>query len=155
MIFRTGAVMIALLLVSTCVSMERGGQCGPWKKQVIVTTNSPTPVGPYSQAIKIGQLVFLSGQTGVDPQTRKLAAGGVEAQAEQALKNLGAVLQAAGISYENVVRGTVYLQDLDDYGRVNAVYGRFFPVDPPARVCVQVARIPGDADVEISLIAAL
>jgi 2-iminobutanoate/2-iminopropanoate deaminase len=154
MIYRIPILLAALLVVSVCSVQRHGADEAHGKKEVILTTNSPTPGGPYSQAISAGNLVFLSGQTGVDPASRKLVEGGVEAQAEQVLTNLGAVLKAAGLDYADVVRGTVYLKDMNDYGRVNAVYGRFFPTDPPARVCVEVARIPGDAAVEISLIAA-
>jgi 2-iminobutanoate/2-iminopropanoate deaminase len=119
----------------------------------IATGGAPAALGPYSQGIDTGQLVFCSGQTGVDPQTGKLVAGGVAAEAERALKNMGAVLDAAGLSYGDVVKTTLFLVDIGDFAAVNAVYARFFPDPPPARSTFAVAALPIGARVEIEAIA--
>lgn len=124
-------------------------------KKVIQTEKAPKAIGPYSQAVSVpaGSLVFLSGQIPIDPATGELVAGDAAAQSEQVMKNLNAVLAAAGLSFEQVVRCTIFLTDLADFGRVNEVYGRCFPVAPPARVTVQVAALPRGARVEIDAIA--
>ena len=118
------------------------------------STAAPAPVGPYSQAVVAGDLVFCSGQIPLDPATGKLVEGDVEAQAERVLGNLAAVLAAAGSSLARVVKATVFLADLGDFARVNAVYDRFFPRFPkPARSTVQVAKLPAGAKIEIEVIA--
>jgi 2-iminobutanoate/2-iminopropanoate deaminase len=119
----------------------------------IESPNAPKPIGPYSQAVKSNGMCFLSGQVGLDPKTAELVPGGVAEQAEQVMKNLGAVLEAAGLSFGNVVRCTIYLMDMADFGKVNEVYGRYFPKNPPARATVQVAGLPKGARVEIDAIA--
>lgn len=127
-------------------------------KYVISTPNAPGAIGPYSQGIRwggpAGGLVFCSGQIPIDPKTGEFVPGGVEAQAEQAIKNLGAVLEAEGCSYGDVVKTTVFLADINDFAAVNAVYARFFTGDCPARSAVQVAALPKGALVEIEAIAA-
>ena len=122
-------------------------------KQLIHSDSAPAAVGPYSQAVKVGNLVFTAGQVALDPQTGKMVEGDVTAQAEQVLKNLTAVLQAAGSSLDQVVKATVFLADMNDYAAVNAVYGRYLGTEPPARSAVQVAGLPLGARVEIELIA--
>jgi 2-iminobutanoate/2-iminopropanoate deaminase len=120
------------------------------------TEAAPAPVGPYSQAVVLGQLVFVSGQIPVEPRTSRLVEGDVEAQTERVLANLRAVLEAAGTSLDRVVRTTLYLTDLDAFPRVNEVYARYFRSTPrPARVTVQAARLPLGAAVEIDAIATL
>ena len=121
-------------------------------KAIIHTPSAPAAIGPYSQAVRCGRLLFASGQLGLNPATGTLAQG-VEAQAEQALRNLGAILQAAGLGYADIVKTTVFLSDLGDFAAVNAVYQRFFTDDPPARSCVQVAALPKGGLVEIECIA--
>src|SRR5581483_8640049 len=106
-----------------------------------------------SQAVKSNGMCFLSGQVGLDPKTGELVPGGVAEQAEQVMKNLNAVLEAAGLGFGNVVRCTIYLMDMADFGKVNEVYGRYFPKNPPARATVQVAGLPKGARVEIDAIA--
>ena len=123
-------------------------------KNVISTAKAPGAIGPYSQAIEANGLVFCSGQIPLDPMTGVFAPGGVEAQAEQALKNLGAVLEAAGCAYADVVKTTVFLTDMNDFAAVNAVYAKFFEGDCPARSAVQVSALPKGALVEIEAIAA-
>ena len=114
-----------------------------------------TPVGPYSPGIDCGDLVFLAGQIGKDPATGRLVAGGVEAETRQAMDNLGAVLQEAGLGYEDVVKASVFLTDVDDFAAMNRIYASYFSADgaPPARTTVQVAAIPTGALIEIDFIA--
>lgn len=123
--------------------------------RAIRTDAAPAPVGPYSQAVQVGDLVFCSGQIPLDPATGELETGGVEAQAKLALENLKAVVEAAGGSMHQVVRTTIFLKDMGDFARVNEVYGTFFAEPFPARACVEVARLPKDVDVEIDAIVAL
>jgi len=127
----------------------------PPTREVIATENAPAAVGPYSQGIRAGHLIFTAGQLGMDPTTGKLVEGGVEAQARQALTNLQAVLEAAGTSLDRAVKVTVFLQDIEDFKAVNGVYAQFFTQDPPARSAVQVAALPLGGLVEIEAIALL
>ena len=122
-------------------------------KDEISTKEAPAAIGPYSQAVRAGQLVFLSGQVALDPATGQLVAGDVVAQTEQVMKNLGAVLAAARCGFEDVVRTTIYLVDMADFARVNEAYGRFFQPPYPARATVQVSALPRGARVEIDAIA--
>ena len=124
------------------------------EREVIATDNAPAAIGPYSQAIRYGDMLFLAGQIGIDPSTGKLVEGGVGAETARALDNLGAVLDAAGFSFANVVQAQVFLADLNDYSAMNSVYAEYFTDGPPARAAVQVARVPRDARVEIMLTAA-
>ncbi|MFN0278361.1 MAG: RidA family protein [Pyrinomonadaceae bacterium] len=122
-------------------------------KETITTENAPGAIGPYSQAIKAGGMVFCSGQIPIDPQTSEFVSHLVSEQTEQVLKNLGEVLKAAGTSLENVVKTTVFLADMNDFAEMNEVYGRYFSDNKPARATVQAARLPRDAKVEIDCIA--
>lgn len=122
-------------------------------KQVIETKNAPQAIGPYSQAIKAAGLVFASGQIPIDPSTGEFVAGGVADQTEQVLKNLSAVLEAAGTDLNSVIKTTVFLADMKDFVAMNEVYGRFFAVEPPARATVEASGLPRDALVEIEAIA--
>ncbi len=122
-------------------------------KHVIKTDDAPGALGPYSQAILAGEFVFCSGQVGIDPSRGEIVSGKVEKQARQVMHNLIAVLAAADMSLANVVKTTIYLSSMDDFQAVNAVYGEFFPADPPARATVEVSRLPVDALVEIDAIA--
>lgn len=123
--------------------------------QVIHTDQAPKAIGPYSQAIRVGEFVFCAGQAALDPATGNLLAGGIEAETRQVLQNLSAVLQAAGTSLSHAVKTTVFLLDMNDFAKMNAVYAEFFPSNPPARSTVQVARLPKDARVEIEVIATM
>lgn len=129
-----------------------GCASGP-TKEAVSTKEAPDAIGPYSQGVKVGNLLFLAGQAAIDPKTNQMISGSIEEQTKQVLENLNAVLKASGMSMENVVNTTVYLKDLNDFGKMNAVYGTYFKDKPPARATVQVARIPRDALVEISAIA--
>jgi 2-iminobutanoate/2-iminopropanoate deaminase len=124
-------------------------------REVISTTNAPAAVGPYSQAIKTGDLVFTAGQLGIDPATGKFVDGDVTDQARQALKNMKAILEEAGTSMEKVIKVTVFLQDMNDFKAVNEVYGGFFTANPPARSAVEVAALPLGGLVEMEAIATL
>jgi len=122
-------------------------------KTAIRSPGAPGAIGPYSQAIALNGLVFLSGQIGIDPDTGKVVGGGTGAEAERALQNLQAVLEAASLSFDDVVRTTIYLADLSDFLAVNEIYGRFFTAPFPARSTVGVAALPLGARVEIDAIA--
>ena len=123
------------------------------KKQVITTDQAPKAIGPYNVANTIGQLVFCSGQLGVDPATQDFAPGGIEAETRQALTNLKNVLEAAGSSLANVLKTTVFLRDMNDFSKMNAIYGEFFKENFPARSTIQVAALPKGGAVEIEAIA--
>jgi 2-iminobutanoate/2-iminopropanoate deaminase len=123
------------------------------ERQVVSTKNAPAAIGPYSQAIKAGGMVFCSGQVALDPATNSLVDGGVAQQTKQVLDNLGAVLEAAGAGFDSVVKTTIFLADLEDFAVVNGIYGERFGDAPPARATVQVSRLPLDVRVEIDAIA--
>ena len=121
----------------------------------VTTPDAPGAIGPYSQAIRAGDFVFLSGQIPLDPGTGQLVAGGIAEQTHQVLKNLGAVLSAAGTSYAGVVKTTVYLADMGEFTAMNEIYGTYFSAPAPARATVQAARLPRDVRVEIDAVAYL
>ncbi len=123
------------------------------EKSVISTNNAPAAIGPYSQAIKVGNLVFISGQIPIIPATGEILRGDIKLQTRQALENLKNILEAAGSSLDNVVKTTVFMKDLNDYTAINDVYKEFFTDKPPARAAVQAARLPRDVGVEIEAIA--
>ena len=125
------------------------------QKEIVATENAPGAIGPYSQAVKAGEFVFVSGQIPIDPKTGNFISEDVAEQTEQVFKNLSAVLEAAGSSLKNVVKTTVFLADMNDFARMNEVYARYFTENYPARATVQAARLPKDARVEIEAIALL
>ncbi len=122
-------------------------------KEIIQTAHAPDAIGPYSQAIRANGLVFASGQIPTDPQTGQFVPGGIQEQTEQALKNLAAVLEAAGSGLDRIVKTTVFLADMNEFSAMNEIYGKFFRKNPPARATVEAARLPRDARVEIEAIA--
>ena len=122
-------------------------------KQVISTSDAPQNDVPYSQGILTGDFLFVSGQGPADPETGEHAEGGVQVQAEQTLENLQSIVESAGGSLDNIVKATVYLDDMDDYDAVNEVYGEYFDSEPPARVCIEAGRLPGGINVEIEAFA--
>jgi 2-iminobutanoate/2-iminopropanoate deaminase len=122
-------------------------------RKLVSTNHAPKPIGPYSQGVISGGLLFASGQIPLDPKTSELVTGDIEAQTEQVMKNLLAVLKEAKMGPQNVVKTTVFLLDLADFPRMNEVYGRYFGKQPPARSTVQVAALPRGARVEIDLVA--
>jgi len=125
------------------------------KKEIVAAEKAPRAIGPYSAAVKAGNLIFTAGQLGIDPESGEFVPGGIEAETRQALLNLQAVLEAAGSSLKSVVKTTVFLQDMNDFGVMNVIYGEFFTEDYPARSAVQAARLPKDGAVEIEAIALL
>ena len=122
-------------------------------KTIIQTEEAPKALGPYSQGVCMNAIQFISGQLPVDPKTGKIVEGGIKAQTEQSLKNLGAVLKATQLDYPNVLKTTVLLADINDFGEMNEVYAKFFTENPPARVCFQVAALPMGALVEIEAVS--
>ena len=123
------------------------------KHQVIHTDNAPAAIGPYSQAVKAGNLLFVSGQVPFVPETMEIVEGDVKAQTAQSLKNLQAILKEAGADFSDVVKTTVFIKDMNEFAQINEVYGEFFGENKPARACVEVARLPKDVKVEIEVIA--
>jgi 2-iminobutanoate/2-iminopropanoate deaminase len=123
-------------------------------REIIVSDRAPKAIGPYSVANRLGELVFTAGQLGLDPATMQIVAGGIEAETRQALTNIKNVLEAAGSSLDRVLKTTVYLRDMAEFAQMNAVYGEFFPKDPPARTTIQAGALPKAGAVEIEVIAA-
>ena len=124
-------------------------------RQAVTTSSAPKAIGPYSQAIRAGSLLFVSGQVPIDPETGNLVEGDIAAQTRRVFDNIGAILKAAHGTFDQVVRTTVYLADMNDFAAMNEVYGTYFSSPAPARATVQVARLPKDARVEIDVIASL
>jgi 2-iminobutanoate/2-iminopropanoate deaminase len=122
-------------------------------REVISTKDAPQAIGPYSQAVRANGFVFVSGQVAIDPATQQVIGGDIAAQTGRVLENLSGILQAAGTGLEKVVRSTVFLKNMSDFGAMNEVYGKFFSATPPARSTVEVARLPKDVLVEIDVIA--
>ncbi|WP_372996553.1 RidA family protein [Lutispora sp.] len=122
-------------------------------KEVISTTKAPGAIGPYSQGIKFGNLLFVSGQTPLNPETGKIAEGDVQSQARQCLENIKAILEAAGTNLDNVLKTTVFIKDMNSFSKINEIYAQYFTKNQPARSCVEVARLPMDVLVEIEVIA--
>nr|WP_315232761.1 RidA family protein [uncultured Flavobacterium sp.] len=125
-------------------------------KKIIFTENAPAPIGPYNQAVLKGNTLYTSGQIAINPATGKLTTKTIEAETEQVMQNMKAVLEAAGMSFENVVKTTIFIMDMNDFGKINTVYGSYFnEKTAPARETVQVACLPKNVNVEISMIAIL
>ena len=123
------------------------------EKQTFNTTRGPAAKGPYSTCVAAGELIFVSGQIPIDPATGELVGGGIEAETHRVLDNLKIVLEEFGSSLDRVVKATIFLRDMDEFGLVNEVYAGYFPADPPARACVQVARLPLDVGIELEAVA--
>lgn len=124
-------------------------------KKIITSNKAPAAIGPYSVGVSTGSLVFTAGQLGVDPASGNLVEGGIEAQTRQALENLKTILEAGGTSLENVVKTTVFLKDINEFTKMNGVYGEYFTQNPPARSAIQVAALPKGGAVEIEAVAVL
>lgn len=122
-------------------------------KTIINAKGAPQPVGPYSQAVRTGNLLFISGQIPIEPESGRLVDGGVGRQARRVMENVGAILRSEGLSFDNLVKATIYLRDLGDFDAVNGVYGEYFGSKPPARACVEVSGLPKGASVEIEVVA--
>ena len=123
------------------------------EREIVESAKAPAAIGPYSQAVRVGNTLYCSGQIAIDPATGELVKGSIEAETRQVLENLSAVIQEAGFALSDVVKTTVYMTDMEDYGKINAVYGEYFGASPPARAAVQVANLPKSVRVEISCIA--
>ncbi len=144
--------LFALLhIIAGCTLLQP--PAAPIQREPITSPDAPAAIGPYSQAIKIGNQMYCSGQIGINPATGDLVVGDIKEETRQVLKNLGAVLRAGSMDYKDVVKATVFLADINDYKLVNEVYSEFFTDVKPAREAVQVARLPRDARVEISCMA--
>ena len=122
-------------------------------KNVVFSPSAPAPIGPYSQAIQAGNMLFISGQIAIQQSSGKMITSNIEDEAHQVMKNLHEVLKAASFDFTHVAKTTIFLKDMDNFPKVNAVYGSYFPSDPPARETVEVSRLPKDVNVEISCIA--
>ena len=142
-------LLISTSLVLSCTQIEKS----PDNKTVIQTDKAPASIGVYSQAIRSGNTLYLSGQIGLIPETRELAGDDLESQTHQTLRNIQSVLEAAGYTMSNVVKAQVFLDDMNDYSAFNEIYMTYFTSDPPARAVVEVSRIPLDAKVEIMVTA--
>jgi 2-iminobutanoate/2-iminopropanoate deaminase len=124
-------------------------------KNIITTNHAPAAIGPYSQAVKAGNLLFVSGQIPLDPETGNIIIGGIESETHRVMKNIEAILEAAGCNFSRVVKSTLYIKNMDDFAKINAVYASYFSGNYPARETVEVSRLPRNADIEISVIAGL
>jgi 2-iminobutanoate/2-iminopropanoate deaminase len=122
-------------------------------KSVIYSNNAPEPIGPYSQAIQSGNMVFISGQIAIDPATGNIDKTDIQKETTVVMRNIGEILKAAGLTFGEVVKTTIFLKDMNNFPKVNEVYGEYFKVQPPARETVEVSRLPKDVNVEISCIA--
>lgn len=147
-------LLITVCLIAGCAQPQAKQVApAPAERKVIASEGAPPAIGPYSQAIQVGNMLFLAGQVGLDPETRTLVEGGIEAETRRAMDNLKAILEEAGFSMGDVVQAQVFLADLNDYATMNEVYGAYFATMPPGRAAVQVARLPLDARVEIMMTA--
>jgi 2-iminobutanoate/2-iminopropanoate deaminase len=122
-------------------------------KTIIETTNAPAPIGPYSQAVLSGNTLYTSGQIAINPETGDLVMDSIEEETQQVMKNMKAVLAEAGMTFDHVIKSSIFISDMDNFSRINAVYDQYFTADFPARETVEVARLPKDVNVEISMIA--
>ncbi len=122
-------------------------------KKIIYTENAPEPIGPYSQAVQTGQTLYVSGQIAINPGTGKLVEDSIEIETQQVMANMGAILQAAGANFSNVVKCSIFVSDMNDFAAINGVYGSYFKENPPARETVEVSTLPKNVNVEISCIA--
>jgi 2-iminobutanoate/2-iminopropanoate deaminase len=147
--------MKKLLLLLIPISFSQIAFAQTADKKIIETKNAPAPIGPYSQAVQTGNLLFLSGQIAKDPATGTMKNANIAEEATQVMNNIKAVLEAAGLSFDNVVKTTIYLTDINDYKQVNEIYSSYFKSNYPARETVQVAALPASAKVEISVTATI
>jgi 2-iminobutanoate/2-iminopropanoate deaminase len=142
---------LAMILLLSMVLLLAGQISYAADRIVVSTDKAPKAIGPYSQAIRYGDMLFVSGMIPIDPKTNELSKGDIEVQATLVLDNIKAVVEAAGFSMKNVLKAEVFMKDLKDFGKYNAIYVKYFPQDPPARVTVQAAALPRDVLIEISV----
>ncbi|OGL39007.1 MAG: hypothetical protein A2042_07695 [Candidatus Schekmanbacteria bacterium GWA2_38_11] len=124
-----------------------------YKKEVIATDKAPKAIGPYSQAVKVGSWLFVSGQIPVDPATGEIVTGGIEKQTERVMENINNILIFSGMGLQDVIKTTIYLQNINEFAKFNETYAKFFPLEPPARATVEVSRLPKSVGIEIETIA--
>jgi 2-iminobutanoate/2-iminopropanoate deaminase len=141
-------ILLSVVLIAGCTRQHQ-----TFRKESIKSQHAPAAIGPYSQAIKLGNTLYCSGQIAIHPETGELVTADIAAETKQVLENLGAVLRAAGMEYSDVVQATVYMTDMENYGQINEIYAQYFKDMPPARAAVQVARLPKNVHVEIACIA--
>jgi 2-iminobutanoate/2-iminopropanoate deaminase len=151
--FLTSILTTILLVSCTAPVTEETQETVAPTKEVIVTELAPAAIGPYSQAIKVDDTVWLAGQIALDPETGEMVTGSIEIETRQVMANIEAVLKASGLGFNNIVQAQVYLTDLNDYQAFNTLYAEYFSITPPARAVVQAARLPRDAKVEIMVTA--
>ena len=149
MVKKSYLLLMAIILISGCNSSPEAIST----KEIISSPNAPKAIGPYSQAVKVGNTLYCSGQIAINPVNGELVNDSIEAETRQVLENLGSVLKEADMDFSDVVRATVYMSDMENYKRINAVYAKYFTEKPPARAAVQVANLPKYVNVEISCIA--
>ncbi len=140
-------------MLATAAMLALGGTAIAQERRIIATPNAPAAIGPYSQAVLVGNTLYLAGQIAIDPASNQVRAGTIEEETRLVLDNLKAVVEAAGFTMAQIVSTSVFLKDLNEFPRMNAVYATYFPANPPARATVEVARLPRDVKVEISAIA--
>ncbi len=152
-------IFISVMLLSSCSENRHAyisnqqNQNSPMKKIIIQTDKAPAPIGPYSQAVMVDNILFVSGQVAIDPVTGNLNTKDITIETTQVMQNIKAILSEAGMSFENIVKTTIFLKNMDDFAKVNEIYGSNFAGDFPARETVQVSKLPKDANVEISVTA--
>jgi 2-iminobutanoate/2-iminopropanoate deaminase len=154
----TMAIFILLLVFNKSLTLAQNNKppkstTMTTEKNIILTDKAPAPIGPYSQAVQVGNMLFVSGQIAINPANNQLVLDDIKTETTMVMKNLENILKKAGMSFENVVKSTIFLKNMDDFATVNEVYGSHFPNNPPARETVQVAKLPKDVNVEISVIA--
>ncbi|MDW8445189.1 MAG: RidA family protein [Acetobacteraceae bacterium] len=141
------------MLLASALAAALAAPSAAQERRIISTPNAPAAIGPYSQAVQTGNILWLAGQIAIDPATNQVRHGTIEEETKLVLDNLKAVVEAAGMTMANIVSVTVFLKDLDEFPRMNAVYATYFPSNPPARATVQVARLPRDVKIEIAAVA--
>lgn len=141
------------IALAACGVFLLAAPLGAQERRIVSTPNAPAAIGPYSQAVQTGNILWLAGQIAIDPATNQVRHGTIEEETKLVLDNLKAVVEAAGMTMANIVSVTVFLKDLDEFPRMNAVYATYFPTNPPARATVQVARLPRDVKIEIAAVA--
>jgi 2-iminobutanoate/2-iminopropanoate deaminase len=146
-------LLLPFLLVATTSFGQQAAPVSKPVKTILKTDQAPLPIGPYSQGVAANGFLFVAGQVGVDPRTRQLVSGSLEAETTQVMENIRAILEAANLDFRHVVKTTIYLKDIRQFGRVNELYGRYFPSEAPARETVEVSNLPGNANLEISVVA--
>lgn len=149
---RSSRLFFAVVLVAG-ISCKQQIESESMSKKIILTNEAPAPIGPYSQAVKVGNTLYASGQIAIDPENGEMVNSTLEEECRQVMKNIGAVLKASDMNYRNVVKTSIFLSDMDNFTEVNRIYAEYFPSEPPARETVEVARLPKDVRVEMSVVA--